>query len=57
VLQAVDVVRLSNVNKGGKTKKGKNKGKLTIKLANKNKSGWKPRPKFKEYENAFELLK
>ncbi len=57
VLPSVDVVRLSNVNKGGKTKKGKNKGKLTIKLANKNNSGWKPRPKFKEYENAFELLK
>jgi hypothetical protein len=57
LMPSVDLVRLSNVNKGGTTKEGKNKGKLTIKLANKNKGGWKPRPKFKEYENAFELLK
>src|SRR5580700_5994545 len=36
VMPSMDLVRLANVNKGGKTKKGKNKGKLTIKLANKN---------------------
>ena len=57
VMPSMDVVRLSNVNKGGKTKIGKNKGKLTLKLASKNKSGWKPRPKFEQYEGAFDLLK
>jgi hypothetical protein len=57
IMPSLDLVRLANVNKGGKTKKGKNKGKLTIKLANKNKSGWKPRPKFSEYENAFDNLR
>ena len=34
----------------------KNEGKFTIKLANKTKSGWKPRPKFSRYENAFPNL-
>jgi len=56
VMPSMDLARLANVNKGGKTKEGKNKGKLTIKLANKNKGGWKPRPKFQQYENAFDLL-
>jgi hypothetical protein len=57
VMPSMDLVRLANVNKGGKTKMGKNKGKLTIKLANKNKGGWKPRPKFQQYVNAFDSLK
>ena len=57
VIPSTDLVRLANVNKGGISKVGKNKGKLTIKLANKNKTGWKPRPKFAQYENAFDLLK
>lgn len=57
VMPATDLVSLANVNKGGTTKTGKNKGKLTIKLANKNKDGWKPRPKFAQYENAFDSLK
>jgi hypothetical protein len=56
VMPSLDLVRLASVNKGGHTKEGKNKGKLSIKLANKNKTGWKPRPKFQQYENAFELL-
>ena len=56
VMPSMNVIQLSNVNKGGKSKKGKNKGKLTIKLANKNKGGWKPRPKFQQFENAFDLL-
>ena len=61
VIPSLDLVdkklNLANVNKGGKDKAGKNKGKLTIKLANKNKDGWKPRPKYLRYENAFDLLK
>ena len=57
IMPSLDLVQLANVNKGGKSKKGKNKGKYTIKLANKNKSGWKPRPKFSEYENAFDSLR
>ncbi len=56
IMPSLDLVRFANVNKGGKTKDGKNKGKLTIKLANKTKNGWKPRPKFSEYENAFQKL-
>lgn len=56
IMPSLDLVRLANVNKGGKTKRGKNRGKLTIKLANKNKGGWKPRPKFGEYENVFDNL-
>jgi hypothetical protein len=56
VMPSMDLVRLANVNKGGADTKGKNKGKLTVKLANNNKGGWKPRPKFQEYENAFHLL-
>jgi hypothetical protein len=53
IIPSLELVKLANVNKGGKTKAGKNKGKFTIKLANKTKSGWKPRPKFSRYENAF----
>ena len=56
VIPSERLASLGNVNKGGDTKDGKNKGKITLKLANKNKGGWKPRPKFKAYENAFELL-
>jgi hypothetical protein len=57
VMPSKDVVALSSVNKGGNSKEGKNKGKLTLKLANKNKSGWKPRPKFAQYLNAFDRLR
>jgi hypothetical protein len=56
VMPSLDLVRLANVNKGGVDKMGGNKGKLTVVLANKNKGGWKPRPKFSRYENAFHLL-
>src|SRR5438309_1057330 len=51
VMPSLDLVQLANVNKGGQDKQGKNKGKLTVKLANKNKGGWKPRPRFQKYEN------
>ena len=57
IMPSQDLVALANVNKGGIAKNGKNKGKFTIKLANKNKSGWKPRPKYAKYQNAFDLLK
>lgn len=30
---------------------------MTIKLANLTNSGWTPRPKFREYENAFDELR
>jgi hypothetical protein len=56
IIPSLELVKLANVNKGGKTKAGKNKGKFTIKRANKTKSGWKPRPKFSRYENAFPNL-
>lgn len=55
VMPSLDLVKLASVNKGGVT--GKNTGKLTIKLANKTKTGWKPRPKFARYVNAFALLR
>lgn len=57
IMPSEDVVRLSNENKGGETGAGKNKGKMTIKLANLTKRGWVPRPKFREYQDAFELLR
>ncbi len=56
IIPSLDILGLANENKGGATGMGANKGKLTIKVANKNKDGWKPRPKFQQYENAFHLL-
>ena len=56
VMPSEDVVHHANENKGGELGEGRNKGKLTIKLANLTKEGWSPRPKFREYENAFEKL-
>lgn len=56
VMPSKDVVRHSNENRGGESGDGRNKGKMTIKLANLTKDGWKPRPKFREYENAFDAL-
>lgn len=58
VMPSLDLVKpgMANMNKGGDDGKGKNKGKYTIKLANKNKNGWKPRPKFSQYESAFDRL-
>ena len=57
VMPSKDVVRLGNENKGGESGDGKNKGRFTLVLANKNKSGWTPRPKFRAYENAFDALR
>lgn len=56
IIPSLDILDLANENKGGVSGKGAKKGKFTIKLANKNKTEWKPRPKFAEYENAFDLL-
>jgi hypothetical protein len=54
VIPSRDVVKLASVNKGGKT--GKHTGKLTLVLCNRTKQGLKPRPKLKQFENAFHLL-
>jgi hypothetical protein len=56
IIPSIDLVKLDNINKGGKSKKGKNKDKFIIILANKNKTGWKPRPKFSQYENNFSSM-
>lgn len=57
IMPSEDVVRHANENKGGESGAGKNKGKLTIKLANLTNQGWTPRPKFSEYQNAFDSLR
>jgi hypothetical protein len=51
VIPSLDLVRLANVNK-----EGANAGKYSIRFCNETKSGWKPRPKFRCYQNAFHLL-
>ena len=56
VIPSLDLVKLASKNKGGPDGLGKHKGKLTLNLANKNKGGWKPRPKFDNYKNNFDLL-
>jgi hypothetical protein len=56
-MPSLDLARLANVNKSGQDQQGKNKGKLTIKFANKTKTGWQRRPKFSAYQDAFHLLK
>jgi hypothetical protein len=56
LIPSLHLRNLASVNKGGPTGKGKHKGKLTLVLANENKGGWKARPKFKKYENRFDLL-
>lgn len=54
VMSATEVLKHANVNKGGVTKDGKNKGKLTLNFVNS--KNHHPRPKFKPWENAFHLL-
>jgi len=46
------LIQEANQNKGGV-----NKGEYSINFCNVTKSGVKPRPRFKNYENAFDLLK
>ena len=51
-MPSLDVIRQANRNK-----EGKNAGKYSIVFANCNAAGaWVPRPKWKQYENAFDLI-
>ncbi|KZL21967.1 hypothetical protein [Pseudovibrio sp. Ad37] len=48
---------LELIEKANQNKSGKNAGKYSIVFANENAAGkWVPRPKWKQYENAFNLL-
>lgn len=51
VVPSLDLIKEANI-----AKSGDNKGKYKIVFVNLNKAGVKPRPRFKRYENAFELL-
>jgi len=51
IIPSIDVVREGNTNKTGG-----NIGRVKIKLANENKTGWKSRPKFDQFRNRFDLL-
>jgi hypothetical protein len=52
VMPSLDVVKLANRNNAGA-----NAGKYRIVFCNQSVSGaWKPRPKWREYENAFKLI-
>jgi hypothetical protein len=47
---------LELIKKARQNKTGQNKGRYSISLANVTKGGVRPRPRFKNYENAFHLL-
>jgi hypothetical protein len=51
VIPSLDLVKEARQNQSGQ-----NKGKYTIHLTSAGKDGVKPRPRFKKYENAFDLL-
>jgi len=51
IIPSLDVVKEGNTNKTGA-----NVGKVKIRLANNLKAGWKPRPKFDDFKNRFDLL-
>ena len=52
VMPSLDVVRLAYCNK-----EGKNAGKFSLTFCNMNVAGrWNPRPKWSQYENAFDLI-
>ena len=51
VIPSLDLVKEAN-----QVKSGNNKGKYRIVFVNSTKAGYKPRPKFRVYEKAFELL-
>ncbi len=51
IIPSLELVQEANQNK-----EGKYKGRYRIVLAHNTKSGVKPRPRFKKYENAFQLL-
>jgi hypothetical protein len=52
VVPSLELVQLARRNK-----QGKNRGKYTINFCGLRKSGVTPRPKFRDYENAFGLLR
>lgn len=51
IMPSLDLIKEANI-----VKSGKNIGKYRIVLVNDNKTGVKPRPRFKKYEDAFHLL-
>jgi hypothetical protein len=51
VIPSLELIKLANVRKSGKSL-----GMFRIDLCNKTKTGWRPRPKFDAYKNAFHLL-
>lgn len=51
IVPSLELVKVANQNKSGN-----NKGKYRVMFTNANKNGASPRPKFREYENAFHLL-
>lgn len=57
VIPSIELAKLANVNKGGDDGQGLNRGKFSIVLAKKVAGGWSARPKFRQFENAFHLLR
>lgn len=57
IMPSLDLISLANSNKGGSGGQSKNLGKYSIVLARKGAKKWLPRPKFRKYENAFDLLR
>jgi len=51
IVPSLELIKEANQNKTGS-----NKGKYRIVFTNQNKNGASPRPRFKKYENAFDLL-
>lgn len=52
IMPSKQLVKVANRNKAGE-----NAGKYRIVFCNKNKAGWKPRPKWSAFKNAFHLLR
>jgi hypothetical protein len=52
VMPSLDVIKEANTNKAGK-----HKGKCRLVFCNCTKKGVRPRPRFKKWENAFDLLR
>jgi hypothetical protein len=51
IIPSLQLLKLANVRKSGKSQ-----GKYRVDLCNNTKTGWRPRPKFDAYKNAFHLL-
>ena len=52
VIPSLALAKVANRSKSGKTK-----GTYSLMLASETEKGWRARPKYRKYENAFELLK